>query len=101
MHQRLGDLERVVAHLTQQARATPVPIQESPPKAASIAETATETSAAKASSQGTVPQEPISRLEHLRFQIHKMPPVLPHRRKGMLLQVLSPTLRACARAAHP
>ena len=55
MHQRLGDLERVVAHLTQQARATPVPIQESPPKAASIAETATETSAAKASSQGTVP----------------------------------------------
>ena len=55
MHQRLGDLERVVAHLTQQARATPVPIQESPPKAASIAETATESSAAKASSQGTVP----------------------------------------------
>ena len=94
MHQRLGDLERVVAHLTQQARATPVPIQESPPKAASIAETATETSAAKASSQGTVLQEPISRLEHLRFQIHKMPPVLPHRRKGMLFQVLSPTLRA-------
>ena len=38
MHQRLGDLERVVAHLTQQARATPVPIQESPPKAASTAE---------------------------------------------------------------
>ena len=57
MHQRLGDLERVVAHLTQQARATPVPIQESPPKAASIAETATESSAAKASSQGTVPPE--------------------------------------------
>ena len=55
MHQRLGDLERVVAQLTQQARATPVPMQESPPKAASIAETATETSAAKASSQGTVP----------------------------------------------
>ena len=55
MHQRLGDLERVVAHLTQQARATPVPIQESPPKAASIAETATESSVAKASSQGTVP----------------------------------------------
>ena len=55
MHQRLGDLERVVAHLTQQARATPVPIQEAPPKAASIAETATESSAAKASSQGTVP----------------------------------------------
>ena len=76
MHQRLGDLERVVAHLTQQARATPVPIQESPPKAASTAETATESSAA-----------------HLRFQIHKMPPVLPHRRKGMLFQVLSPTLR--------
>ena len=55
MHQRLGDLERVVAHLTQQARATPVPIQESPPKAASIAETTTESSAAKATSQGTVP----------------------------------------------
>ena len=55
VHQRLGDLERVVAQLTQQARATPVPMQESPPKVASIAETATETSAAKASSQGTVP----------------------------------------------
>ena len=52
MHQRLGDLERVVAHLTQQARATPVPIQESPPKAASIAETATETSAAKSLKSG-------------------------------------------------
>ena len=55
MHQRLGDLERVVARLTQQARATPVPIQEPPPKAASTAETATVSSAAKAASQGTVP----------------------------------------------
>ena len=55
MCQRLGDLERVVAALTQQARATPVPIQESPPKAATTAETATESSAAKASSQGTIP----------------------------------------------
>ena len=55
MHQRLGDLERVVAALAQQARATPVPVQESPPKAATIAETATEPSAAKASSQGTIP----------------------------------------------
>ena len=93
MHQRLGDLERVVAQLTQQARATPVPMQESPPKAASIAETATDTSAAKASSQGTVPPGTHQPVGAPRFQVHKMPPVLPHRRKGMLLQVLFPTLR--------
>ena len=54
MHQRLGDLERVGAALAQQARATPVPVQESPPKAATAAETVTESSAAKASSQGTI-----------------------------------------------
>ena len=74
MHQRLGDLERVVAHLTQQARATPVPIQESPPKAASIAETATETSAAKASSQGhSSPRNPSAGWSTLGFRFTSSP----------------------------
>ena len=63
MHQRLGDLERVVAHLTQQARATPVPIQESPPKAASIVSDSQDASGVAASSQGnavtsTIPDPP-------------------------------------------